>query len=291
VIETYEPTFFGRARGLSALGVTCPEGSSTSAAYTGPEGPNGCRCASGRVWQDGRCQSPQSLAQQAGQSATTLAKTYSTPDAWATQPLSAAARSYLERMGHTVTCHLVQGAQTPAGNATWMACSIDGGPFKYGAYALNLNPGDALTEMRTEQAQQVAATTPGVAYGAAPGSAVYSTPDGAKAVTAAHEALKQQYGSELMPPDGGAYVPPNPVNIVGGPGGAPIAPGASSGGGGGPVPPQDMPPIPAGPGVDYFAWLPDNVEQVATGEWIAGIPNWLLIGASLGVGYFALKSH
>jgi hypothetical protein len=95
------------------------------------------------------------------------------------QPLSDYAKQYFQQTRHTVNCKLVYPSNVPGGlNYPTMMCSIDGGPYEHGAYAINLNPGTAITSAARTQAT-AAAIQQGV-----PTSAI-GTPESQAAITAA----------------------------------------------------------------------------------------------------------
>lgn len=271
---------FGPGLGwLGELGANCPEGSSRATSYTGPLGPDGCRCAAGRVWHNGRCQSPQSVGQQAGASAAELTAQYGTGTGWATQPLTAAARQYLQMTGHRVDCKILRGAQTPVGSAEWMACSIDGGLYEHGAYAINLSPEAAVVSVQRQRAAAAVAQAAGVAPGA-----VYSTPELAAQVTAAmtpRTAEAQQGPPPATSGDSGQFQPQWFDEVI------PISGMLEPAGGDTVLPGVTAWNLPGG-GTQYEVFGVD-VPQVVTQEWIAGIPNWLLLAAALGAGYVAFK--
>lgn len=127
------------------LGASCPEGSSTK--YSGPLNPAGgdCRCSPGWIWLNGYCQSPQSAAQQAGVSLAEQAQAYPDSASYAAQGLTEFVKQYFKDTRHSVSCKLVYPDNVPGGpNYPTMMCSIDGGPYEHGAYAINLNPGTAI---------------------------------------------------------------------------------------------------------------------------------------------------
>ena len=166
-----------RYNGIRGLGANCPEGSGRTAAYTGPEGPDGCRCSPGRVWHNGYCQSPESVVQQSSAKLSDYASM--TVEQQMAQPLSDYAKQYFQQTRHTVNCKLVYLSVVPGGpNYPTMMCSIDGGPYEHGAYAINLNPGTAITSAARTQAT-AAAIQQGV-----PTSAI-GTPESQAAITVA----------------------------------------------------------------------------------------------------------
>lgn len=257
----------------SGMGATCPEGSSTNPSYTGPLDPagSGCRCASGRVWHNGYCQSPQSVVQQESASIADYAS-MSVAEQMA-QPLSDYAKKYFQQTRHTVSCKLVYPSPVPGmpSHPTNM-CSIDGGPYEHGAYAINLNPGTAIiSAARNVAVEQVAQST-----GVAPG-AVYSVEGGQEAVT---KAVKQQEAT-MWDQVVAALTPPPAVTDTG-------APGTGIG----------PPPPPAGsqPTGDGGYTLPDGT-YAAPGTYAADggilgalgdIPWWVWAGAAVG-GYMVMK--
>lgn len=81
----------------------------------------------------------------------------------ASQQLSSSARRYIESRGHSIRCRQdptwfvgPQGGEIP------VLCSIDGGPYEHGAYAINLNPSVALVDVDRQQAIQQVAQESGV---------------------------------------------------------------------------------------------------------------------------------
>jgi hypothetical protein len=279
----------GFGPGLGRLGA-CPEGASTK--YTGVPVPGtNCFCSPGRVVHNGRCQSPESVAQQAGAKLSEYAA-MSVAEQMA-QPLSAAAKQYFQMTRHSVSCKLVYPDPVPGGpNHPTNMCSIDGGPYVHGAFAINLNPGTAITsELQRRAAEQVSAST-----GVAPG-ALYSTPELAAQLTAATKGLTQQETAAQVALQ---------ANAAGAGSGQTQPPPATSSGGGGQYEAWSDIVVPPGasagdtvlPGV--MAWsTPEGTTQyevfgvpvptAVTEEWISGIPNWLLIALGLGAGYVAFK--
>lgn len=273
---------FGPGLGwLGDLAAACPEGSSTK--YTGVAVPGtSCFCSPGRVVHNGYCQSPQSVAQQAGARMSDYAS-MSVAEQMA-QPLSDRAKQYFQMTRHSVSCKLVYPDPVPGGpNHPVNMCSIDGGPYVHGTYAINLAPGTAInSELQLRAAAQVSKAT-----GVAPG-ALYSTPELTAQLTAAtraSQAVTSPAGSsQTQPPpatsgNSGQFQPAwsdEAIPISGPAGGDTVLPGVTA---------WNLP----GGGTQYQVFGVD-VPQVATEEWISGIPNWLLLAAALGAGYVALKN-
>lgn len=127
--------------------VSCPEGAVWS------EAANACVCRTGRVWapDNSKCVSPQSSLITGAQP---IIRGQTGP-AFSQQELSAGARRYIESQGHTIRCKIDdRWAATPAGGDPSRVCSIDGGPYKFGAYAINANPRSVLTSLARSQAIQ-----------------------------------------------------------------------------------------------------------------------------------------
>lgn len=158
------------SRGMAALGASCPEGSRLV---------NGeCVCHEGRVWMpDGsRCVSPQAPAYTGAVSIQD--QQASSPVPISQQPLTDAARRYLQSKGYTVSCTISTNWDAgPQGGVPPMLCSINGGPYEHAAYAINANPYNVVAVMDRERAVQQVSQATGI-----PGGALYSSPETTAAV-------------------------------------------------------------------------------------------------------------
>jgi len=279
-----ESPFAYIGRGLRGLGKTsCPEGAHWDDAAAA------CLCDSGRVWTDdhGKCVSPQSLAQQAGRSLQENVKAGGS--VYSQQELSANARRYIEGQGHSVSCEIDPNwFAGPQGGQPSRVCSIDGGPYQFAAYSLNLNPGVALVELRTQAAiakSGVSTTNP-------------YNPETWGQVSSALTQIANEQGPALKAPASTATTqqssPPPATSSSGGsqyqtmpasgqsfsditvevPGGDSTLPGVSA--------------WSVGAGGQYQVFgVP--VPQVVTAEWIPGIPNWALLAGALAGAYIVFR--
>lgn len=143
------------------LGQSCPEGSRRV--------DRECECYSGRVWMpDGsRCVSPQSPAYQGAMNIQEVWEAGGgSSETYAQQNLSASARRYIESKGHTIHCEITEDwFHGPQGGSPPMLCSVDGGPYEHGAYAINLNPDLALLAAARTQAAETVSQATGIAPG------------------------------------------------------------------------------------------------------------------------------
>lgn len=156
----------GGKRSRVGFGATgCPEGSHME---------NGeCVCDSGRVWMpdNSKCVSPQSPAYT---NAITWEESMEghTPATYGQQELLPGVRNYIESRGHTIDCRIDPNwFAGPQGGTPAMLCSIDGGPYEHGAYAVNLNPYSSLVSAKQTKAAELIEKTTGI-----PAASLYSTP-------------------------------------------------------------------------------------------------------------------
>lgn len=238
---------------LAGLGQGCPEGSGTTAVYTGPQVPGtNCRCSPGRVWEPSleRCVSPESVAQQAGMTwQETQSYAQQSGTVYAQQPLSASARNYIESRGHTIDCRIDPNWFVgPQGGEPAMTCSIDGGPYIHAAYAINLNPGVALTSEAQQRVVEEVSRETGIPPGSISSSETASA-EVIKRMAEAEEQLRQETQAVFQtatsagsPASGGATVtlpapPPGAAQTPDGgyqlPDGSYVPPGTYAGGEGG----------------------------------------------------------
>jgi hypothetical protein len=155
--------------GVTGLGFTgyCPEGSFWMTAT------QSCQCHPGRVWMPdkSKCVSPQSPAYQGAMNIQQVIEAGGGSDTFAQQDLSTAARRYIESKGHSIHCKITEDwFHGPQGGSPPMLCSVDGGPYEHGAYAVNLNPDLALLGASQQKAADIISATTGV-----PGGAISST--------------------------------------------------------------------------------------------------------------------
>jgi len=160
--------FSGSIRyGISGLGAGCPEG-----AKPGADG--NCECYPGRVWLSdrSRCVSPESLAY-TGAITIEEAMAGTTSDTFGQQELTAAARRVIEQAGYTIDCKIDDSwFAGPQGGQPSRVCSINGSPYMFGAYALNLNPRGGITDYNQWLAAQKIEQATGI-----PSGALRSTPE------------------------------------------------------------------------------------------------------------------
>lgn len=162
---------------------------------------------------------------------------------FAQQTLSDEARSYLAARGVSAHCKIDDNwFAGPQGGEPSMLCSLNGGPYEHGAYALNANPSLAVAEsMRGPVATAPApAPTPTPNYPEIPPGPAPRAPN---------------YPDSSIPP-GPAPTAPSPA--------APAAaqqqtPAAASS----PYTPVTLPALP-------------ELPAVLTESWVGGVPNWAL---------------
>lgn len=264
---------------------SCPEGAVWS------ESAGKCVCRSGRVWapDNSKCVSPQSYLITGGGTMQT-----GTGASFSQQKLSDNARRYIEQTGHSIRCKIDdRWSAGPQGGDPARVCSIDGGPYKYGAYAINANPRSVITSLKRSQA---------IRQLEAQGVDVNSI-DGSAAVSNLTNALDTGFTAQFVananaaPPSGGGGDASTPVwnqhvtvqdGVVQAPqpfrdaSGDPYVPG----GGGGMVDTG----LPDGGGGYDFSTI-DNTfgGDVAIGD--SEFPVWLLVAAAAGAAYMFSKKR